>query len=95
MLSDRQLDWLDQFKANGQIEARFNTVLFTRSDSTQPELAGVLGAVIGSALMLFVTAALALPIGVGAAVYPGARGGSCAPLPRSRSPALAHPGPSG
>jgi phosphate transport system permease protein len=69
VLSDRQLDWLDQFKANGQIEARFNTVLFTRSDSTQPELAGVLGAVIGSALMLFVTAALALPIGVGAAVY--------------------------
>ena len=68
-LNDRQIFWLDQMRDQGRIHGRFNTGLFTRSDSTQPELAGVLGAVVGSALMLLVTASLALPIGVGAAIY--------------------------
>jgi phosphate transport system permease protein len=56
-------------KASGQITAHFNSGLFTRGDSTEPELAGVLGAVVGSALMLMVTAFIAIPLGVGAAVY--------------------------
>ncbi|MFN3815187.1 phosphate ABC transporter permease PstA [Brevundimonas sp.] len=68
-LNDRQIFWLDQMREQGRIQGQFNTGLFTRSDSTQPELAGVLGAVVGSALMLLVTASLALPIGVGAAIY--------------------------
>ena len=68
-LNDRQILWLDQMRDQGRIQGQFNTGLFTRSDSTQPELAGVLGAVVGSALMLLVTASLALPIGVGAAIY--------------------------
>ena len=68
-LSNEQIAWLDRLKADGAVETRFNTQLFTNSDSTQPELAGVLGAVVGSALMLLVTALLALPLGVGAAVY--------------------------
>ena len=68
-LSDEQLLWLDELKARGEVQRRFNTQLFTNSDSTQPELAGVLGAVVGSALMLMVTALLAIPLGVGAAVY--------------------------
>ena len=68
-LNDRQIAWLDQMRADGLVKGRFNTGLFTRSDSTQPELAGVLGAVVGSAMMLLVTAALALPLGVGAAIY--------------------------
>ena len=50
------------------IGAHFNTALFTNGDSTQPELAGVLGAVVGSALMLLVTALIAIPLGVGAAI---------------------------
>ena len=68
-LSDQQIAWLEQMRANGRIESHFNTTLFTRGDSTQPELAGVLGAVIGSALMLLVTALIAIPLGVGAALY--------------------------
>ncbi len=68
-LSDQQLEWLDELRETGAVTAGFNSILFTRGDSTQPELAGVLGAVIGSALMLMVTAFLAIPIGVGAAVY--------------------------
>ena len=68
-LNDRQLAWLDRMKAEGVIGSHFNTALFTNGDSTQPEIAGVLGAVVGSALMLMVTALIAIPLGVGAAVY--------------------------
>lgn len=69
VLSDRQIAWLDQLQSDGLVESHFNTGLFTRSDSTQPETAGLLGAVVGSALMLMVTALLSIPIGVLAAVY--------------------------
>jgi phosphate transport system permease protein len=69
VLSDRQIAWLDRLEAEGLVESHFNTGLFTRSDSTQPETAGLLGAVVGSALMLMVTALLSIPIGVLAAVY--------------------------
>ena len=68
-LSDQQIAWLDRMEANGQVASHFNTALFTKGDSTEPELAGVLGAVIGSALMLLVTALIAIPLGVGAALY--------------------------
>ena len=68
-LSDAQLSWLDRLKADGLVTSGFNTTFLTRSDSTEPEQAGVLGAVVGSALMLMLTAALAIPIGVLAATY--------------------------
>ncbi|MBX9616473.1 MAG: phosphate ABC transporter permease PstA [Caulobacteraceae bacterium] len=68
-LTDRQMDWLDEMKASGAVRTGFNSELFTNGDSTEPELAGVLGAVVGSALMLLVTALIAIPLGVGAAVY--------------------------
>jgi len=68
-LSDQQIAWLDRLNADGAVSAHFNTGLFTRGDSSEPELAGVLGAVVGSALMLLVTAIIAIPLGVGAALY--------------------------
>ncbi|HYE43571.1 MAG TPA: phosphate ABC transporter permease PstA [Caulobacteraceae bacterium] len=68
-LDDQQFDWLDRLKADGLVRGHFNSGLFTRSDSTQPELAGLLGAIVGSALMVIVTALIAVPMGVGAAVY--------------------------
>jgi len=68
-LDDRQIAWLDKLKAQGMVSSGFNTSFLTRSDSTEPEQAGVLGAVVGSAMMLLVTAILAVPIGVLAAVY--------------------------
>ena len=68
-LSDQQIVWLDRMKADGHVSTHFNSALFTKGDSTEPELAGVLGAVIGSALMLLVTALIAIPLGVGAALY--------------------------
>ena len=68
-LDNEQLGWLDKMQAAGLIKGGFNTGFFTRSDSTEPEQAGVLGAVVGSAMMLLVTAVLAVPIGVMAATY--------------------------
>ncbi len=68
-LDNEQLGWLDAMRAKGLINRQFNTGFFTHSDSTEPEQAGVLGAVVGSAMMLFVTALLAVPIGVLAATY--------------------------
>lgn len=68
-LDDEQLNWLDKLKASGAIHGGFNTGFFTNADSTEPEQAGVLGAVVGSALMLAITALISIPIGVLAAVY--------------------------
>ena len=68
-LTSEQLDGLDRLNAGGLVKSEFNTTFLTRSDSTEPEQAGVLGAVVGSALMLLLTAALAIPIGVLAATY--------------------------
>ena len=68
-LDNEQIDWLVKLKASGAVKTGFNIGFFTKSDSTEPEQAGVLGAVVGSAMMLMVTALLAVPIGVMAAVY--------------------------
>lgn len=68
-LSDLQMDWLDRMRAEGVVQRHFAAALLTNGDSTEPELAGVLGAVIGSALMLTVTALIAIPLGVGAAIW--------------------------
>ncbi|MBO9707001.1 MAG: phosphate ABC transporter permease PstA [Caulobacter sp.] len=68
-LDDQQLAWLDKLKADGTVKTGFNTRFFSNSDSTEPEQAGVLGAVVGSAMMLFITALIAVPVGVLAAVY--------------------------
>jgi phosphate transport system permease protein len=68
-LDDRQLAWLDKLEAQGMVSSGFNTSFLTKSDSTEPEQAGVLGALVGSTLMLIVTAALAVPVGMLAAVY--------------------------
>lgn len=68
-LDDEQLAWLDKMKSSGLVTSGFNFGFLTRSDSTEPEQAGVLGAVVGSAMMLLVTALLTVPIGVLAATY--------------------------
>ena len=68
-LTDEQIGWLERLRAEGMVSSHFNSGLLTRGDSTEPELAGVMGAVVGSALMLLVTALISLPLGVGAALY--------------------------
>lgn len=68
-LSDMQVVIATRLQENGAIKARFNTRLFTASDSTYPELAGTLAALVGSLLTLFVTALMSIPVGVMAALY--------------------------
>ena len=68
-VTDQEVAFLERFKEKGVVERHFNWLFFTAGDSREPELAGIRGALVGTALTLFVTLALCLPIGVLAAVY--------------------------
>ena len=68
-ISDREIAYIEVLQAAGAAELRFNWLFFTRGASREPEMAGILGAVVGSFLTLIVTLALSFPIGVAAAVY--------------------------
>jgi phosphate transport system permease protein len=68
-VTDREVAWLERLKEKGLVERAFNWSFFTSGDSREPELAGIRGALVGSALTLLVTLVLCLPIGVAAAIY--------------------------
>ncbi len=67
--SDRQLGWIEQLEKEGRIAKRFNSAFFLNGDSREPELAGILGSVMGSVYALGITLLLSFPIGIAAAVY--------------------------
>lgn len=66
---DMQLGWVDQLKADEAIKTVFNTAFFTSGDSREPELAGILGALVGTAFTLLVCFVLSFPVGIMAAIY--------------------------
>ena len=68
-VSDREVAWLERLKQQGLVERAFNWSFFTSGDSREPELAGIRGALVGSALTLLVTLLICLPLGVAAAIY--------------------------
>ncbi|MEZ5535551.1 MAG: phosphate ABC transporter permease PstA [Thiolinea sp.] len=68
-IKDHQLKWLDDLEASGDVDVRFNTVLFTSGDSREPEQAGILGALLGSFYTMLVTLLLSFPVAVAAAIY--------------------------
>lgn len=68
-VTDRQIAWTMMLKDEGRIHSSFNSTLFTNADSTYPELAGTAAAIAGSLLTMLVTALLAIPVGIFAAVY--------------------------
>ena len=68
-LTDNQIAWLDTLNNRDRVEKQFNINFFTKGDSREPELAGILGATVGSLLTLVVTLILSVPIGVAAAIY--------------------------
>ena len=68
-VSDQEVAFLERFSALGKVERAFNWTFLTAGDSREPELAGIRGALVGTALTLIVTLALCLPIGVLAAIY--------------------------
>jgi len=58
-----------QLQIDGAIRPALNTTIFTNSDSNEPELSGILSALVGSIFTLLVTFCTAVPIGVATAVY--------------------------
>jgi phosphate transport system permease protein len=68
-LNDAEVAFLERLKSEGRIQRNFNWMFFTSGDSREPELAGIRGALTGTALTLLVTLLLSLPIGVLAAIY--------------------------
>jgi phosphate transport system permease protein len=68
-ISNQQIAWIEKLQADGRLKSRFNTTIFSRGASANPEMAGVGVAALGSFMMLVITVLLALPIGVAAAIY--------------------------
>jgi len=69
-LSGLQQDWADELYDRGIISMDFSSVLFTNVDSrSSPATAGLLGALVGSVMMMVIVMFCAVPVGVMAAVY--------------------------
>jgi phosphate transport system permease protein len=68
-LNKKQISWVRDLEAKGLIENQFNSQFFLSGDSREPEMAGILGAVMGSFLTLLVCFVASFPVGVLAAVY--------------------------
>lgn len=68
-VSDIQIAALESLKADGKIIRKFNLNLLTGVDSSEAELAGLVAGILGSVLTILVTMVLAVPVGIGAAIY--------------------------
>jgi phosphate transport system permease protein len=68
-VSDNEIAWIDTLEKSGLVDRRFNKRFFTAGDSREPELAGIWGAVVGSAYTMLVCLALSFPLGIAAAIY--------------------------
>ncbi len=68
-INDAQIAFANELKDRGLVESGPNFTILARSDSNEPELAGLAAAIAGSVLTLIVVLVLAVPIGVLTAVY--------------------------
>ncbi|MDG1938058.1 MAG: phosphate ABC transporter permease PstA [Pseudomonadales bacterium] len=68
-VSDKKLSLIDELVNSGQLKRKFNNIFFTAGDSSEPEQAGIKGAMLGSFFTLIVALLLSFPIGVAAAIY--------------------------
>jgi phosphate transport system permease protein len=69
-LTANQRVWADRLEEAGIIRMAFSSALFLNPDSrSSPATAGLAGAFMGSLMMLLVVIVLAVPLGVGAAIY--------------------------
>lgn len=66
---DAEIAMLDQLLESGMAREAFNKGFFRNGDSREPEIAGILSALAGSALTLLVCFILSFPLGIGAAIY--------------------------
>lgn len=68
-VSDAEIAKWQRLDQAGLLRTGFNTTFVSAADSTDPELAGIWGAALGSLLTLLVTISIAFPVGVLAAIY--------------------------
>ena len=68
-VTDAQIAAFDKLASEGRVSTPFNIGLFTNADSRFPELAGLKGAFVGTFYLLLVCFGIALPVGIGAAIY--------------------------
>ena len=68
-ISDREATWLEMVRDNGSLERQIAWNFFLNGDSREAEQAGIMGSIMGSLMVVFITIALSLPIGVSAAIY--------------------------
>jgi phosphate transport system permease protein len=68
-ITDREAVWLEMVRDKGGLERQVAWNFFLNGDSREAEQAGILGSIMGSLMVVFVTIALSLPIGVSAAIY--------------------------
>jgi len=68
-VNDRELVYVDHLNEQGLVDRRFNSLFFTSGASREPEMAGILGAVLGSFFTMLVTLLMSFPLGVSAAIY--------------------------
>ncbi|MEL6955020.1 MAG: phosphate ABC transporter permease PstA [Pseudomonadota bacterium] len=68
-VTDRQIAWTLALQEDGRVSRGINWALMSNADSTYPEIAGVLAAIVGSLFTMLITAMIAIPIGISAALY--------------------------
>lgn len=68
-MSEKSQAWVQELIETNQIKKVFNTHFFTDGDSSEPEMAGIRGAILGSLFTMLVTLILSFPVGVAAAIY--------------------------
>ena len=68
-VKDKIILIIDDLIESGELEKRFNSIFFSSGDSSEPEQAGIYGAMLGSFYTLIITLILSFPIGVAAAIY--------------------------
>ncbi|MCK0070432.1 phosphate ABC transporter permease PstA [Kordiimonas laminariae] len=68
-VKNKELSWLQKFEDDDRVSLHFHSLFFTSGDSRDPELSGIWGAAVGSALTLFITLIIAFPVGVLSAIY--------------------------
>ena len=68
-LTDAEKATVDRLVEEGLIERKFNVPFFTNADSKLPEMAGIRVAITGTVMVLLITMAVALPIGIMTSIY--------------------------
>ena len=68
-IQSSQMIYIDMFKNMNLIELKYNKYLLGSSDSRDPELAGILGAIYGSLYAILIAFVTSFPLGILTAVY--------------------------